>query len=105
MAGEETIDSAGLGRAHERLLTDVGVRYVDCDGGATLLNSLHRVGILDEVFVTVTDVHVEPSEHEAVKRGFAFEAEAACLIAAGRAISDAGDVFRRWRFNEREGLS
>lgn len=105
MAGEGTIDSAGLVRAHERLLTDVRVRYVACEGGATVLNSLHRAGILDEVFVTVTDVHLEPSEHEAVNRGFAFEAEAAHLITAGRTASDAGYVVRRWRFNEREGLS
>jgi hypothetical protein len=60
-----------------------------------------RAGILDEVFVTVTGVHIEPSGHEGIKRIFAFEAGAACLIAEGRTAQDVGYVFRRWRFNER----
>ncbi|OLC13950.1 MAG: hypothetical protein AUH29_11255 [Candidatus Rokubacteria bacterium 13_1_40CM_69_27] len=90
-----------LFRSHERLFDEFGVRYVDCEGGAMVLNSLHRAGILDEVFVTVTDVYIEASEHEGVKRIFAFEAGAACLIAEGRTASESGYVFQRWRFNER----
>ncbi len=101
VAGEERIDSIGLNRSHERLLVEFGVRYLDCEGGALILEALHRAGILDEIFVTVTDVQVEPSEHTGVKRIFSFEAEGACLIAEGRTASDAGYVFRRWRFNQR----
>lgn len=101
VAGEERIDSSGLVRAHERLFEEFGVRYVDCEGGMTVLNALHRAGILDEVFVTVTETHIEASAHEGIKRVFAFEAEAARLIAEGRTAQDADYVFRRWRFNER----
>lgn len=101
VAGKENIDSVGLVRSHERLFEEFGVRYVDCEGGAVVLNALHRAGILDEIFVTVTDVYIEASEHEEVKRIFAFEAGAACLIAEGRTASDSGYVFQRWRFNER----
>lgn len=101
VAGEERIDAIGLVRSHERLFDEFGVRYVDCEGGAMVLNALHRAGILDEIFVTVTDVSIEASEHEEVKRIFAFEAGAACLIAEGRTASDSGYVFQRWRFNER----
>lgn len=101
VAGEESIDSAGLVRSHERLFDELGVRYVDCEGGAVVLDALHRAGILDEVFVTVTDVSIEATEHEGVKRMVALEAGAACLIAEGRAASDSGYLFQRWRFNER----
>ncbi len=99
-AGEDIVDSAGLIKAHERLLDEHGIRYLDCEGGAIVLDALHRAGILDEVFVTVSDVHVEPAEHDGVKRLFAFEAEGASLVAEGRTESDAGYVFRRWRFNQ-----
>jgi len=101
VAGEESIDSIGLVRSHQRLFDEFGVRYVDCEGGAMVLNTLHRAGILDEVFVTVTDVDIEASELEGVKRMFAFEAGGACLSAEGRTASDSGYVFQRWRFNER----
>lgn len=101
VAGEERIDSVGLLRSHERLFDEFGVRYVDCEGGAVVLHSLRRAGILDEVFVTVTDVSIEASEHEGVKRIFAFEAGGARLTAEGRTASDSGYVFQRWRFNER----
>jgi len=100
-AGDERIESGGLIRSHERLLAEFGVRYLDCEGGMVVLESLHGAGLLDEIFVTVTDVHIEASEHEGVKRLFSFDAAGASLIAEGRAASDPGYVFRRWRFNER----
>jgi riboflavin biosynthesis pyrimidine reductase len=100
-AGEERIDAAGLVRLHERLLEEFGVRYLVCEGGALVLASLHGAGILDEIFVTSTDVDVEPSQHEGIRRLFAFDAGAAGLIAEGQAVSDPGFMFRRWRFNDR----
>ena len=99
-AGEKRIDAIGLVRLHERLFEEFGVRYLACEGGAMMLTSLHQAGILDEIFVTSTDVDVDPSQHEGIKRIFAFEAGAAGLIAEGQAISDSGFTFRRWRFNE-----
>ena len=99
-AGEKRIDALGLVRVHERLFEEFGVRYLVCEGGARVLTSLHRAGILDEIFVTTTDVDVEPSEHQGVTRIFAIEAPAACLIAEGEVASDPGYIFRRWRFNE-----
>jgi riboflavin biosynthesis pyrimidine reductase len=101
VAGAESIDPAGFVRSHERLLDEFGVRYLECEGGPTVLNSLHSAGILDEVFVTVTDVAIDPAQHDGVKKIFAFETEGARLIAEGHAASDSGYVFRRWRFNER----
>jgi len=101
VAGEESIESSGLIRSHERLLDEFGVRYVDCEGGAVILESLHRAGILDEIFVTVTDVHIDPSEHERVRYIFPLEAWGGRLIAEGQTALDPGYVFRRWRFNER----
>ena len=101
VAGEDRIDAAGLGTAHERLFDEFGVRYLDCEGGAVTLESLHRAHLLDEIFVTVTDVHVEPTGHTELKRIFDFEAEGARLIGEGRTVSDSGYVFRRWRFNQR----
>ena len=101
VAAEETIDSVGLRRAHERLLDEFGVHYLDSEGGAVMLESLHQAHILDEVFVTVTDAHVEPAEHTEVKRIFEFETVGARLIGEGRTASDPGYIFRRWRFNQR----
>ena len=101
VAGQEKIEPTGLVRSHERLADEFGVRYLDCEGGAMTLESLHAAGILDEVFVTVTDVHIEPSEHAGVKGIVSFGAEAGRLIAEGRADSDGGYLFRRWRVNER----
>jgi len=97
----ERIDSVGLRRSHERLFGEFGVRYLDCEGGAVMLDSLHHAHLLDEVFVTVTDAHVEPTEHTEVKRIFDFEAEGALLIGEGRTATDPGYIFRRWRFNQR----
>jgi riboflavin biosynthesis pyrimidine reductase len=101
VAGADTVDAAGLRSSHERLLGEFGVRYLDCEGGMLTLESLHQADLLDEVFVTITDTHVEPTEHTEVKRVFDFEAEGARLIGEGRTASDPGYVFRRWRFNQR----
>jgi riboflavin biosynthesis pyrimidine reductase len=101
VVGDDVVDSQGLRDAHERLLSQFGVRYLDCEGGAVTLEALHQARLLDEIFVTVTDTHVEPTEHTDIKRVFDFEAEGARLIGEGRAASDPGYVFRRWRFNQR----
>jgi riboflavin biosynthesis pyrimidine reductase len=99
VAGEDALGPAELRHAHQRLGTDFDVRYLDCEGGATILAALHEAGLVDEIFVTVTDVRIDPSGHEGVKRLFSFDG--ARLIAEGHTASDAGYVFRRWRFNER----
>ena len=98
-AGDERIDAVGLTRFHERLLHEFGVRYLDCEGGATILAALHEAGLVDEIFVTVTDVHIDPSAHARVKRLFSLDG--ARLMAEGHTAPDAGYVFRRWRFTER----
>ena len=98
-AGDESLGPAELVHAHERLFAEFGVRYLDCEGGATVLDALHRAGIVDEIFVTVTSVRIDPSEHVGVKRLFALDG--ARLVAEGHTASDADYVFRRWRVNER----
>ena len=99
-AGEERIESSGLVHAHERLFAELGVRYVDCEGGAVILEALHRAGILDEIFVTVTDVHIDPAAHAGVKRIAPLDAGRARLLAEGGTASDPGYRFQRWRFND-----
>ena len=91
----------GLRRAHARLYAEHAVRYLACEGGETVLHALRRAEILDEVFVTVTDVVVDESAHERVLKIFDFEAEGAALVAEGRIDPASGYTFRRWRFNER----
>jgi hypothetical protein len=56
---------------------------------------------LDEIFVTVTDVHVDPAAHAGIKRITPLDGGGALLIEEGRAASDPGYRFQRWRFNER----
>ena len=94
-------DPAVLRRAHASLFADRGVRYLDCEGGQTVLRALHGAGLLDEVFVTETDVVVDESRHQGVLRILDFAAEGADLIAEGQTAADSGWRFRRWRFNRR----
>jgi riboflavin biosynthesis pyrimidine reductase len=98
---EPVREPAGLRRAHERLFAEHGVRYLDCEGGETVLHALHAAGLLDEVFVTVTDAVIDESKHEGVLKIFDFEAEGAALIAEGKIAPASAWVFRRWRFNAR----
>lgn len=93
--------TGGLVRAHQRLFADRGVRYLDCEGGATVLGSLHGAGLLDEVFVTVTDAVIDESQHAGVERILDFEREGAALVAEGGLGGTSAWRFRRWRFNQR----
>ena len=90
-----------LRRAHARLFAWRGVRYLDCEGGQTVLRALRRAGILDEVFVTETDVVVDESRHAGVLKIFPFEQDGADLIAEGRTDDASPWRFRRWRFSRR----
>jgi riboflavin biosynthesis pyrimidine reductase len=96
-------DPRGLRRAHERLLVEHGVRHLDCEGGQTVLEALHRAAILDELFLTTTPYVIDESAHAGVIRTFDFAAEGAMLIAEGRTAADETWRFRRWRFNARPG--
>ncbi len=98
---EERLDRDGLVRAHRRLFADHGIRYLDCEGGVTILRVLHAAGLLDEVFVTVTDVTIDEAAHDGVLRIFDFQRERATLIAEGSLGPGRGYTFRRWRFNHR----
>ena len=96
---EPVLEPAGLRRAHERLFAEFGVRYLGCEGGETTLRALHAAKVLDEVFVTVTDVAIDESKHEHVVKIFDFEREGATLIAEGKTSGPSDWHFRHWRFN------
>ena len=98
---EEVLEPVGLRRAHERLFAERGVRYLACEGGEKILRALRAAGLLDEVFVTVTDRVIDENAHEGVLKIFDFEAEGADLIAEGTIAPSSGWTFRRWRFNAR----
>lgn len=90
-----------LRRAHERLFAEHGVRYLACEGGDTILRALHAADLLDEVFVTTTDVFADPTAHEGTLTIVDLQREGAALIAEGRTRPDSGWLFRRWRVNAR----
>ena len=98
---EPVLEPAGFRRAHQRLFAERGVRYLACEGGERILRALHAAGLLDEVFVTVTDVVIDEAEHEAVLKIFDFERVGATLVAEGAITADSPWRFRRWRFNGR----
>lgn len=75
-----------------------GAELILCEGGHSLIESLHAGGFLDEVFVTTSNVALEPSRLKNPKYLFDFRQENARLVAHGKA----GQFeFRRWRFNQR----
>ena len=98
---DDLLAPGGLRRAHARLFAEHRVRYLDCEGGQTVLAALHRAGLLDEVFQTVTPFAIDQSAHDEILTAFDFEAEGATLVAEGRTSADPTWLFRRWRFNER----
>ena len=98
---EPRLDAAGLRRAHERLFADRGVRYLACEGGETVLAALREASLLDEVFLTVTDVTVDERAHDGVLKIMDFAAAGATLIAEGRTVVDPRWRFQRWRFSDR----
>jgi riboflavin biosynthesis pyrimidine reductase len=99
--GEPWVDAPAMVLAHERLFAEHGVRYLDCEGGAVVLESLHAAGLLDEIFVTVTDVEIDPAAHAGIKRIGPLDAGAGRLVAEGRTGADPGYRFQRWRLNDR----
>ena len=101
VGGPTRVDARGVVATHERLFADFAVRHLACEGGAVVLDALHEAGILDELFVTVSDVEIDPGAHTAVKRIAALQAGAGRLIGEGRSPADAAYRFQRWRFNER----
>jgi riboflavin biosynthesis pyrimidine reductase len=101
MMVDDLLDPAGEQRAHVRLFHEHGVRYLDHEGGMTVLRALRRSGLLDEVFLTTTPFAVDEGAHAGVQKVFDFEADGAALIAEGRADADPTWLFRRWRFSNR----
>jgi riboflavin biosynthesis pyrimidine reductase len=95
---EALLEPEGLARAHGRLRAEHGVRYIACEGGQTLFAALRTARLLDEMFVTTTDVVVDRSAHEGVLTTFDFAAEGATLIAEGRLEPAGVYTFKRWRF-------
>src|SRR3989454_794190 len=100
---EPLLEREGLVRAHRRLFAEHGVRYLACEGGQTVLNALHEAGLLDEVFLTVTDIVIDTSAHDGVLTCFDFRAERAELVAEGKISRDSGYAFQRWRFRKPGG--
>jgi 5-amino-6-(5-phosphoribosylamino)uracil reductase len=101
LVADDVERAEGLRAAHRRLFADRGVRYLDCEGGDTVLRSLRAADLLDEVFVTVTDVVIDERRHEGVRRIFDFAREGAALVAEGALPGGSAWRFRRWRFNPR----
>jgi riboflavin biosynthesis pyrimidine reductase len=98
VAGDERVEPGGLVLAHRRLLEEFGIRRIDCEGGVILLGSLREARLLDELFVTVSDVEVDPVAHAGVRRLPTLAPDAADLVAEARLASDPGYRFQRWRF-------
>lgn len=98
---DDLLDPAGLRRAHARLFAEWGVRYLDCEGGQTILTALHAAGLLDEVFLTITPFDVDEAAHRDVAKTFDFAAAGATLFAEGRTAADERWRFQRWRFSLR----
>jgi len=100
LIAEPLLERGGLLLAHQRLFAERRVRYLACEGGQTVLRALHAAGLLDEVFLTVTDVVIETGAHEGILTSFDFGAEGAVLVAEGKISPGSGYTFQRWRFQD-----
>ena len=100
---EALLEPGGLERAHGRLRVEHGVRYLACEGGQTMLAALRAARLLDEIFVTTTDVVVDRAAHEGVLTTFDFTAEGATLVAEGRLEPGGVYTFKRWRLGGSAG--
>jgi riboflavin biosynthesis pyrimidine reductase len=98
VAGDRSVEAGGLALAHRRLVEEFGIRRIDCEGGVVLLESLREARLLDELFVTVSDVVVDPVAHADVRRLPALGPSEADLVAEARLACDPGYRFQRWRF-------
>ena len=98
VAGDHAAEPRGLALAHRRLHDDFGIRRIDCEGGMALLESLREARLLDELFVTVSDVVIDPVAHAGVRRLLPLASGAADLVAEARVAIDPGYRFQRWRF-------
>jgi riboflavin biosynthesis pyrimidine reductase len=98
VVAELELDAAGLRRAHRRLLAEHGVRHLACEGGQTIIDALHAAGLLDELFLTRTDVVIDEGAHPGVIHALEPEAQGARLLARGR-VGDGGYTFERWLFS------
>ena len=98
---EPLLEPGGLERAHGRLRVEHGVRYIACEGGRTIFAVLRAARLLDEMFVTTTDVVVDTRAHDGVLTTFDFAAERATLVAEGRLEPVGAYTFKRWRFDGR----
>jgi riboflavin biosynthesis pyrimidine reductase len=98
---EPVLDAEGLRRAHEQLTARFGVRYLSCEGGETVLEALMHADLLDEVFLTVTDVTVDEGGRDEVRHALDFEGAGAELWAEGKTSPASGYTFRRWRLSRR----
>lgn len=94
-------DPEALRRAHRRLAVQHGVRYLACEGGMTLLRSLRAADLLDEMFLTTTDVRVGPGAADGVETIPDFAGEGARLVAEGQVEPAGRWRFRRWRLHAR----
>lgn len=93
--GSPKLDMAG---ALNYLLERESMKVVLCEGGHSLIVSLHELGFLDEVFMTNSNVALDARRIQNPKYMFDFVKEKARRVAYGKA----GQFeFRRWRFNER----
>ena len=97
------LEPEGLQRAHARLRAEHGVRYLACEGGQTVLAALRAASLLDEMFVTTTDVVVDRAAHDGVLMTFDFAAEGATLVEEGCLEPSGVYTFKRWRFRESAG--
>jgi riboflavin biosynthesis pyrimidine reductase len=99
LIAEDVDRPEGLRRAHQRLFAEHGIRYLSCEGGEVLLEALLRAGLLDEVFLTVTDVRIDESRHQGVRKILDLAAAGAELIAEGRVGAQSAWRFQRWRLS------
>jgi riboflavin biosynthesis pyrimidine reductase len=98
---EPEMDPAGLTRVHRRLFAEHGVRYLDCEGGPTVLSALLRARLLDEIFLTMTDVAIDVTSHREVLSTPDLAAAGGRLLAEGTLGPGSAYTFQRWRLADR----
>jgi len=92
-------DDVDLAAALKHLRQNLGIRYLLCEGGATLNDQLIRAGLADELFLTLAPKIKGGSRLPTPVSGVGFPANVALPVTLLSLYRDGSELYLRYRLN------